>query len=215
MYSYFRTAAKKKKPVAEEQEEKKPKKKPKAKPEDDDSEESSRTDGAKPGEVEVAINAIESALDAVHDCAPNGKDYREDGDFDSRAYQKEVEAHSERIHALNDIREQLHELLAYSEKNTKTASYDRRASDLTADSTDKLAASTTMRPNTWYFQNAGGHELWFLAQKEQKNGGFAGKLVRWQTRNPKSINDSVPKSFWSLWKELPDSEVPAEVKDAV
>lgn len=176
MYSYSRTAAKKDKP--------------------------SRTDGAKPNEVEAAIKAVEKAIDAVHDCAPNGKDFRTDEDYDSKSYQKEAEAHSDRIHALNDIRDQLYKLLPPG-KGKKEASYDR------------TAASTTMKSGMWYYQKTQTFEAWFLAQKEQKNGGYAGKLVRWTTRNPKAINDSVPKSFWSLWKELPESEVPQEVKDAV
>jgi hypothetical protein len=206
-YSYNRTAAKKK-PTADKPEEP-AKKKP-----------SSRTDGAKPGEIEVAIRLVERSIDAVHDCAPNGKDYREDGDFDSKSYQKEVEAHSDRIHALNNIKEELTTLLEESKgrkQKKKTASYDRTPLvtriDAAMQRAQVLAASTTMRAGMWYEQKSVG--LWFLAQKEQKNGGFAGKMVRWTTRNPKAINDSVPKSFWSLWKELPDSEVPQEVKDAV
>jgi len=94
--TYFRTA---KKPVAEKAE-KKPAKKTDDKPAKD---ESSKTDGAKKSEVSKAVKAIQAAIDAVHDCAPNARDYQAESEYDSRAYSKAVTEHGKRIDALHDI----------------------------------------------------------------------------------------------------------------
>lgn len=155
----------------------------------------SKTDGAKPDEVTRALKTIEIAIDAIHDCAPSARDYQEEGDYDSKAYSKAVADHGKRIDALHDIASDLSKLLGVA----------------------KTAASTNMRAGMWYTQEfRGGETVWFLAEREQKNEGFAGKKVEWYTRRtPKVIKTSVPKSFWLLWKEVPKSEVPPEVLEAV
>lgn len=87
-------------------------------------------------------------------------------------------------------------------------SYDRRSSGPPYD--------TRMKPGHWYTQTfKTASQIWFLAQKELKNGGYAGKEVRWETRRPKAINASVPKAYWDLWKEVSENEVPPEVRSAV
>jgi hypothetical protein len=81
-------------------------------------------------------------------------------------------------------------------------SYDRRATSMTA--------------GTWYVQTfRDGEQTWFLALREQKNGGFAGKQVTWKGRTPKAISSSVPRSFAQLFKQIPEGEVPPEVLRAV
>lgn len=82
----------------------------------------------------------------------------------------------------------------------KTASYQRVAA---------------MEAGKWYHQQGKDFELWFLAQGELKNGGFAGKQVEWTSRKPKAKNSTVPKSFGHLWKEISPNDVPDEVKAAV
>jgi hypothetical protein len=95
--SYDRTAAKK--PVADKKTEKKPAK-----------DDASKTDGAKKSEVTKAVKAILTAIDAVHDCAPNARDYQEEGEYDSKAYSKAVSDHGKRIDALHDILDDLNKL---------------------------------------------------------------------------------------------------------
>lgn len=94
-YSYDRTAAKKP--------EKKPAEKP-AKP--------AETTITRKAEVEKAIKAVHAALDAVHDCAPSGRDFQKDGDYDSKGYAKAVAEHGKRIDALHDVVSDLSEILA-------------------------------------------------------------------------------------------------------
>jgi hypothetical protein len=79
----------------------------------------------------------------------------------------------------------------------------------------KVTAASSMKADSWYHQKAGeGRDLWFLAKSEQKNEGWAGVQVEWMKKNPSAKKSSVPKAFMRLWKELPDSEVPSEVKGA-
>lgn len=105
-YRYSRTSAKKPTAVKE----KKPTAvKKRAEPGKDA--ETSRTDGAKKSEVEKAIKCVESAIDAILDCAPNARDYQGEGDYDSRAYSKAVAKHGERIDALHEILGDLKDLL--------------------------------------------------------------------------------------------------------
>lgn len=87
-YSYDRTAAKAKPPEA------------------------SRTDGIRKPEVTRALRALDAALEAVHDCDPQGRDYQEDGaEYDARAYQKAVQQHGEHIRALQEIRTDMEALM--------------------------------------------------------------------------------------------------------
>ena len=80
----------------------------------------------------------------------------------------------------------------------------------------KVTAASSMKADSWYHQEAGkGRDLWFLAKSQQKNEGWAGVEVEWQKKNPSSKKSSVPKAFIRLWEELPESEVPSEVKEAV
>jgi hypothetical protein len=61
------------------------------------------TTRTKKPEVEKAIKALQAAIEAVHDCAPSGRDYQEDGGFDSKAYGKAVIEHGKRIDSLHSI----------------------------------------------------------------------------------------------------------------
>lgn len=194
-YSYDRTAAKKPTAVKE--------KKPtavKKKAEPQEEQETSRTDGAKKSEVARALETIEEAIDAVLDCAPNARDYHGDGEYDSKSYTKDVAKHNERVDQLHEILSDLKEL----ERTAKVASYDRSAAD------------TRMEAGNWYIQSFSEHEhLWFKAEKELKNGGFAGKQVEWRSKTPRSKNTSVPKAYWRLWKPIAEKDVPEEVRKAV
>jgi hypothetical protein len=84
--------------------------------------------------------------------------------------------------------------------------YDRRS----------YRTAAAMQIGKWYKQKFSDSEIYFLAKAEQKNGGLSGIAVRVDMLRPraapKAKKDSVPKNFGSLWKEVPESDVPSNVK---
>lgn len=79
----------------------------------------------------------------------------------------------------------------------------------------RAASGTRMVPGNWYKQTFGaGDSVWFRADEMLKNGGVKGLSIEWRGRTPKAKKDSVPSSFWHLWKEVKESEVPNEIKEA-
>ena len=82
---------------------------------------------------------------------------------------------------------------------------------------DRRTAS--MYTGKWYVQKFSDEVLYFHAQAVQKNGGTAGTQVTIDLTRPraapKAKKSSVFKGFEHLWKEVPDAEVPHNVKSLV
>ena len=78
----------------------------------------------------------------------------------------------------------------------------------------KLAAG--MDVGKWYKHKHVG-ETYFLAKSVQKNGGWAGLMVKFDRKTPKAKKDSVRPGGMGAdqWAVIAESDVPAEIKAAV
>lgn len=78
------------------------------------------------------------------------------------------------------------------------------------------AVSGGLRLGKWYKQSFSDETLYFLAEADQKNGGWSGVLVTVDLLRPraapKAKRSSVPKTNTAIWKEA--AEVPEKVKEA-
>jgi hypothetical protein len=73
-------------------------------------------------------------------------------------------------------------------------------------------AVDSMSAGEWYVQKFDSRgDMYFLAQTEQKNGGWAGILVDPENRM-KATKNSVPKSHTRQWKKIEESSLPPKVK---
>lgn len=83
----------------------------------------------------------------------------------------------------------------------------------------KTLQAASVQLGKWYTQSFSDKELYFYAQGEQKNGGTSGIQVTVDLTKPrampKAVKSSVPKGFNTLWKEVDEASVPANVKSHV
>jgi len=80
----------------------------------------------------------------------------------------------------------------------------------------RFKSAGRMEVGKWYKHKHVG-ETYFLAESEQKNGGWAGKKVVFDRKTPKAKKDSVrPGGLGSdQWAEIAVADVPQEIKAAV
>lgn len=78
------------------------------------------------------------------------------------------------------------------------------------------SAGARMEVGKWYKHKHVG-ELYFLAKSDQKNGGWAGLMVRFDRAHPKAKKNSVQPGGMGAdqWSEIAVGDVPDEIKDAV
>lgn len=76
----------------------------------------------------------------------------------------------------------------------------------------KVEASR-MEAGGWYKQEfKNGDEIYFHAQTQLKNKGFSGLMVKYYDGRPeKPKKDSVPTTYFHLWDEIKESDVPGPV----
>jgi hypothetical protein len=82
---------------------------------------------------------------------------------------------------------------------------------------DKFKAGTarvavSMSADQWYVQKLSSGDIYFLAKTQQKNGGWAGVMVKPEDRM-KAKKSSVTTMDSRLWKEARESDVPDKVKN--